>query len=82
MAKGTWKQGGSGKGSALCKGIDTNKISENMNLIKSNEPEIKNCASCSSFKGINVIGYTICKDGIKFNLNKDKECGEWKWLNG
>ena len=82
-SKGTYRQGGSGKGDKWVKGADRSKVAENLDTIKQNEPKKKVCGSCDGFKGIDILGFTICGNGVKkFNLNKDDECGAWKWLNG
>ena len=80
--KGTWKNGGSGKGDKVCKGTDMLKISKQMDTIKSTEPKKKSCGSCRHFSGVNVIGNSLCKKEVKYNLNTAKEeCKEWEWLN-
>ena len=73
MANGTYKQGGSGKGSAKVKGCNLSNL-EDISKAK----ERKTCGSCSSWQGFNVIGDTLCKKGVKYNMNKDThQCEEW-----
>ena len=62
---------------------DTLKVSENMKKIKENNLEWRSCGGCKHFKnGFDVIGNSLCKKEVKYNLNTAKEeCKEWEWLN-
>jgi len=70
-----WKQGGQGKGSDGSR-INHEKLSEGMDNIK--DQEWKSCGGCKFFQGgFDVLGYTLCSEVDKFDLNKGVACSEW-----
>ena len=76
----TWngkRPGETGKGNA--DRSNRKKVSEGMDRIK-DQPWMT-CGGCKSFNnGFDALGNTLCKKGIKFNLNNSKRsyCDEWE----
>ena len=58
MASGTYKEGGSGKGSAIRQGIDVEKFGKNLDKTKGTKPD--RCLDCKHFHGINCVDIVNC----------------------
>jgi len=69
--KGTYKQGGSGKGDLPIKGFDKKAFDEGFDRTKGTR-KVK-CLDCKQFKGINIIDIVNCPEnnhkGLKICSN-------------
>lgn len=73
----TWKNGGTGKGSALRRDHNQEAINETLDRIETKGEFKQRCSTCLHFKGVNMFSHAICKKGVKKQV-VGEDCKSWE----